>query len=150
MAAVIPIANHHFWARRENHPPTRQRNAASRSREYLTPDEMERMIIAARQAGEWLAERDALLIMTAHHHGLRAFRAHRGALGSDRPKGRYAYRPKTQARLAFDPSVARTGIEGLAGAWYFFCLALIEIEKSTLARACGRVLAMARCEGYSP
>jgi integrase len=39
------------------------------------------MIIAARQAGEWLAERDALLIMTAYRHGLRGFRAHRAALG---------------------------------------------------------------------
>jgi hypothetical protein len=64
------------------------------------------MIIAARHAGELLAERDALLIMTAYRHGLRGFRAHRAVLGSDRSKGRYAYRLKTQARLAFDLFIA--------------------------------------------
>jgi hypothetical protein len=94
------------------------------------------MIIAARQAGEWLAERDALLIMTAYCHGSRGFRAHWAALGgSDRSKGRYAYRLKIQARLAFDPSIARTGIEGLAGARYFFLPCFFEIGKSIPARA---------------
>jgi type 1 fimbriae regulatory protein FimB/type 1 fimbriae regulatory protein FimE len=47
-------------------------NQASRTREYLTPDEVERMITAARHVGGRLAERDALLIMMAYRHGLRA------------------------------------------------------------------------------
>ncbi len=55
-----------------NLPPIRQRNQASRTREYLTPDEVERIIVAARHAGGRLAERDALLIMMAYRHGLRA------------------------------------------------------------------------------
>jgi type 1 fimbriae regulatory protein FimB/type 1 fimbriae regulatory protein FimE len=55
-----------------NPPPTRQPNQASRTREYLTPDEVERMITAARGAGGRLAERDALLITIAYRHGLRA------------------------------------------------------------------------------
>jgi integrase len=72
MAAVIPIRQSPFWAKRENQPPTRQRNDASRTREYLTPDEVESMITAARQAGGRLAERDALLITMAYRHGFRA------------------------------------------------------------------------------
>ena len=52
--------------------PARQRNQASRTREYLTPDEVERMIVAVRHAGGRLAERDALSIMMAYRHGLRA------------------------------------------------------------------------------
>jgi integrase len=52
--------------------PVRQRNQTSRSREHLTPDEVERMIVAARQAGGRMAYRDALLITMAYRHGLRA------------------------------------------------------------------------------
>ena len=53
-------------------PPRRQPNRVSRTREHLTPDEVERLMTAARQAGGRLAERDALLIMMAYRHGLRA------------------------------------------------------------------------------
>ena len=67
MAAVIPI-----------HSPKclksaggRKRNAELRSREHLTPDEVERMIAAARLRGRY-GIRDALLIMLAYRHGLRA------------------------------------------------------------------------------
>jgi type 1 fimbriae regulatory protein FimB len=42
-----------------------------RTREHLAPDEVERMIIAAGHGGR-LSERDALLIMMAYRHGLRA------------------------------------------------------------------------------
>jgi hypothetical protein len=50
--------------KRENQLPARQRNDTTRSREYLTPNELERMITAAaRQAGGQLAGRDALPIM---------------------------------------------------------------------------------------
>jgi type 1 fimbriae regulatory protein FimB/type 1 fimbriae regulatory protein FimE len=72
MAAIIPLHQTSKWAKRENQPPVRQPNQASRTREHLTPDEVERMITATRQAGGRLAERDALLIMIAYRHGLRA------------------------------------------------------------------------------
>ena len=72
MSAVIELRQSPFWAKRENQPPTRQRNDAVRSREYLTPDEVERMITAARRTDGRLAERDALLIMMAYRHGFRA------------------------------------------------------------------------------
>src|SRR5215469_10003735 len=72
MAAVIELPQTSKWAKRENLPPLRQPNQASRTREYLTPDEVERMITAARRADGRLAERDALLIMMAYRHGFRA------------------------------------------------------------------------------
>jgi integrase len=71
MAAVIELCQTAFWATRKTQPPVRQPNDASRSREYLTPDEVERMIAAARHAGGRLAERDALLIMMGYRHGFR-------------------------------------------------------------------------------
>ena len=60
------------WAKRRNLPPIRQPNQARRTREHLTPDEVQRMMTAARRAGGRLSERDALLIMMAYRHGLRA------------------------------------------------------------------------------
>ena len=72
MATVIPLPQTSKWAKQDNLPPIRQRNQASRTREYLTPDEVERMMTAARRVGGRLAERDALLIMMAYRHGLRA------------------------------------------------------------------------------
>jgi integrase len=72
MAAVIPIRQSPFWAKRENQPPSRQCNDASRTREYLTPDEVERMITADRRTDGRVAERNALLIMMAYRHGFRA------------------------------------------------------------------------------
>ena len=72
MATVIPLRQPPKWAKQQNLPPIRQRNQASRTREYLTSDEVERSIAAARHAGGRLADRDALLIMMAYRHGLRA------------------------------------------------------------------------------
>jgi len=72
MAAILPLRQTSKWAKRQNLPPIRQRNQASRTREYLTPDDVERMIAAARHAGGRLAEPDALLVMTAYRHGFRA------------------------------------------------------------------------------
>src|ERR1700756_5221072 len=72
MAAVIPLRQTSFSVKRTKSPPARQFNQDRRSREHLTPDEVELMITAARQAGGRLAERDALLIITAYSHGLRA------------------------------------------------------------------------------
>ena len=72
MAAIISLPQASKWAKQDKLPPIRQRNQASRTREYLTPHEVERMIVAARHAGGRLAERDALSIMLAYRHGLRA------------------------------------------------------------------------------
>jgi type 1 fimbriae regulatory protein FimB/type 1 fimbriae regulatory protein FimE len=72
MAAIIPLPQASNWAKHDSQPPVRQPNQASRTREYLTPDEVERMITAARRADGRLAERDALLIMMAYRHGFRA------------------------------------------------------------------------------
>src|ERR1700751_46875 len=68
MAAVIQLPQ---TSNGQSPTMVRQPNQASRSREYLTPDEVERMITAARCAGRRLAERDALLNMMAY----RRFRA---------------------------------------------------------------------------
>jgi integrase len=53
-----------------NPPPRRRPNAARRSREYLTPAEIDRLIDAAR-ANRW-GQRDATAILLAYRHGLRA------------------------------------------------------------------------------
>src|SRR6516165_8178081 len=53
--------------------PIRPANADLRSREYLTPTEIEKLIKAAKQ-GRW-GLRDATLITVAYRHGLRAVEA---------------------------------------------------------------------------
>jgi len=52
-------------------PPSRQRNKARRTREYLTPAEVETLMKAARDRGR-NGHRDATMIMIAYQHGLRA------------------------------------------------------------------------------
>jgi integrase len=49
--------------------PRRPRNADVRTREHLTPDEVERLIAAARKH-RW-GHRDATMLLTAYRHGLR-------------------------------------------------------------------------------
>lgn len=51
-------------------PPRRVKNSERREREYLTPEEVEKMTEAARKRGRWGA-RDASLILIAYRHGLR-------------------------------------------------------------------------------
>ena len=68
MARVIPLRQTPKWAKRRNLPPIRQPNQATRTREHLTPDEVQRMMTATRRVGGRLADRDAL----AHHDGLSA------------------------------------------------------------------------------
>jgi integrase len=51
-------------------PPKRQFNKDVRSREYLTADEVERLMAAARSLGRH-GHRDATLMMVAFRHGLR-------------------------------------------------------------------------------
>jgi integrase len=67
MAAVIPL--HSLKCLKS--PGGRKTNQELRSREHLTPDEVERMIAAARLRGRY-GNRDGLLIMLAFRHGLRA------------------------------------------------------------------------------
>ena len=51
-------------------PPRRRKNQERRSREYLTPDEVERMITAAGSLGRH-GHRDRTLILLAYRHALR-------------------------------------------------------------------------------
>lgn len=51
-------------------PPLKQPNAERRSREHLTPAEIDRLIAAARQLGRH-SHRDATMILLAYRHGLR-------------------------------------------------------------------------------
>ena len=53
-----------------NVPPGRRKNSEARSREFLTPDEVERLITAAKSVGRH-RRRDATLILLAYRHGLR-------------------------------------------------------------------------------
>jgi type 1 fimbriae regulatory protein FimB/type 1 fimbriae regulatory protein FimE len=50
--------------------PKRLRNAELRSREHLTPAEVERLIDGARRTGRY-RQRDAALLLLAYRHGLR-------------------------------------------------------------------------------
>jgi type 1 fimbriae regulatory protein FimB/type 1 fimbriae regulatory protein FimE len=51
-------------------PPARQTNASRRKREYLTPDEVEKVLQASSRIGRHGA-RDRTLILIAYRHGLR-------------------------------------------------------------------------------
>lgn len=51
-------------------PPRKQPNAKRRSREHLSPAEIDRLIAAAKQLGRY-PQRDAAMILLAYRHGLR-------------------------------------------------------------------------------
>ena len=51
-------------------PPTKPANAAQRSREYLTAEEVEGLLRAARRHGRY-GQRNATLILLMYRHGLR-------------------------------------------------------------------------------
>ena len=51
-------------------PPRRRKNSEVRSREHLTPDEVERLITSAKSLGRH-GHRDATLILMDYRHGLR-------------------------------------------------------------------------------
>jgi type 1 fimbriae regulatory protein FimB/type 1 fimbriae regulatory protein FimE len=51
--------------------PRRLPNAARRPREYLTAQEVERLIAAAKSRHGRYGHRDATTILIAYHHGLR-------------------------------------------------------------------------------
>lgn len=67
-AVVVPLRHRGSVAR--NAPPRRRANAETRAREYLTPDEVERITDAAHRTGRH-GHRDATLILLAYRHGLR-------------------------------------------------------------------------------
>src|SRR5215213_994938 len=54
-----------------NVPPRRVANAARRPREYLTAEEVERLMAAARSRSGRYGHRDATMILLAYRHGLR-------------------------------------------------------------------------------
>src|SRR5262249_15615945 len=51
-------------------PPRRQRNSERRPREYLTPAEIEALIVTAKKRGRY-GHRDATMILISYRHGLR-------------------------------------------------------------------------------
>ena len=53
-------------------PPRRLSNAARRKREYLTPDEVDKLLQASSKLGRHGA-RDRTLILIAYRHGLRVW-----------------------------------------------------------------------------
>ena len=55
-------------------PPKKPTNAERRSREYLTPDEVDQVIAAARKMGRH-SSRDAALLLLMYRHGLRVAEA---------------------------------------------------------------------------
>jgi integrase len=55
---------------RPRRPPRRQPNRATRTREHLTPTEVEKLITAAGTVGRY-GHRDSTLLLLAYRHGLR-------------------------------------------------------------------------------
>lgn len=55
-------------------PPRRRKNAESRSREHLTPREVDSLINAAKASGRY-GQRDSTLILIMYRHGLRVSEA---------------------------------------------------------------------------
>lgn len=51
-------------------PPRRRKNIETRSREYLTPDEVKQMLKAAATSGRY-GQRDKTLVLLTYRHGLR-------------------------------------------------------------------------------
>jgi type 1 fimbriae regulatory protein FimE len=73
MSAVIELASRQ--ARTPNAvngkvPPRRQRNAEVRAREHLTPEEISKLLMAARRTGR-NSSRDEALVLVTFRHGLR-------------------------------------------------------------------------------
>ena len=74
MRATSALAQTPKWAKRrppKRRPPTKLRKDPL-VRDYLTPEEVRAMVAAAKKAGGRTADRDALLVLLAYRHGLRA------------------------------------------------------------------------------
>lgn len=67
---VVHLPSRRKAAKKGPVPPVRVPNAQLRSREYLTPTEVERLIRAAQKRGRY-GQRDATMILLAYRHGLR-------------------------------------------------------------------------------
>lgn len=94
-----------------NSPPRRLNNRARRTREHLTPAEVDQLIEAARQVGRH-AHRDATLILIAYRHGLRVAELGRVTLGTSRFKSGVIARASSQAWHPLDPSPTRPRAAG--------------------------------------
>jgi integrase len=70
MSRVIQLGQASKMGKLLKSPPVRVPNNASRSREYLTPAEVDAMIDAARSVGRY-GQRDAGLILLSYRHALR-------------------------------------------------------------------------------
>ncbi len=68
--ATLPSGRFRNSSSRRPPPPRRKPNAELRSREHLTPGEVERLIAAAGKLGRH-RQRDATMILVAFRHGLR-------------------------------------------------------------------------------
>jgi type 1 fimbriae regulatory protein FimB len=66
----MPTPNIIFGKVGTMNPPPKRPNAERRSREHLTPAEIDRLIAAARRLGRH-GHRDAAMILLAYRHGLR-------------------------------------------------------------------------------
>jgi type 1 fimbriae regulatory protein FimE len=55
-------------------PPRRRKNSDNRTREYLTADEVEKVVAAARASGRY-GQRDSTLVLLMYRHGLRVSEA---------------------------------------------------------------------------
>ncbi len=64
----LPDGRPHVRREKGKQPPRRRPNAAVRSREYLTPDEVDGLIKAAKNIGRH-GHRDATVILIAYRHG---------------------------------------------------------------------------------
>jgi integrase len=70
MGRVIELRQTSKMGKSAPRPPKRIPNSASRSREYLTPAEVDAMVTAAKSVGRY-GQRDAGLILLAYRHALR-------------------------------------------------------------------------------
>jgi len=70
MTNVIPLPDGPFRESSRPTPPRRRPNAEVRTREHLTPAEVEQLVDAAGKLGRH-GHRDATMILLAFRHGLR-------------------------------------------------------------------------------
>lgn len=73
MTAMIALPQKLFSAKFKN-PPTKPKNKDRRTREFLTPSEMEKLLSASRKIGRH-GDRDSTLLLIMYHHGLRVSEA---------------------------------------------------------------------------
>ena len=91
-------------------PPSRKTNKEVRSREYLTPDEVDRLMVAAKSLGRH-AHRDATLILIAYRHG--RVGVGRLTLGYGGPQARTTACRQAKEWRRVRSSVKRAGIKSI-------------------------------------